>query len=131
MWAAYKEKVLIVLSVAAAISLALGLYETFRTDHTTDEVRVDWVEGVAICIAVIIVVVVGGLMDWNKERAFVRLNAKKDDREIKVIRSGRSQLINVCDLVVGDVVQLEPGKVICPLTPDSFKKRPATNKAPK
>ncbi|KAL8420555.1 hypothetical protein RB594_003369 [Gaeumannomyces avenae] len=112
MWAAYKEKVLIVLSVAAAISLALGLYETFRPNHKTNEVRVDWVEGVAICIAVIIVVVVGGLMDWNKERAFVRLNAKKDDREIKVIRSGKSQLINVAELVVGDVVQLEPGDVV-------------------
>jgi Ca2+-transporting ATPase len=63
----------------------------------------------AICVAIIIVVVVGGLNDWQKERAFVRLNAKKDDREIKVVRSGRSYLINVAEIEVGDVLHLEPG----------------------
>ncbi|KAH9437191.1 hypothetical protein MCOR02_000847 [Pyricularia oryzae] len=113
MWNAYKEKVLIVLSIAAAISLALGLYETFGAEHPPGSpLPVDWVEGVAIVVAVVIVVVVGGLMDWQKERAFVRLNKKKDDREIKVIRSGRAQVINVEELLVGDVIQLEPGDVI-------------------
>ncbi|KAI6352228.1 hypothetical protein MCOR25_009479 [Pyricularia grisea] len=113
MWNAYKEKVLIVLSIAAAISLALGLYETFGGEHPPGSpLPVDWVEGVAIVVAVVIVVVVGGLMDWQKERAFVRLNKKKDDREIKVIRSGRAQVINVEELLVGDVIQLEPGDVI-------------------
>ena len=117
MWAAYKEKVLIVLSIAAAISLALGLYETFGIDHPPGSpTPIDWVEGMAICIAIIIVVMVGGLNDWQKERAFVKLNAKKDDREIKVIRSGKSVLINVAHVMVGDVVHLEPGSqplIVC------------------
>ncbi|KAH7353370.1 plasma membrane calcium-transporting ATPase 2 [Plectosphaerella cucumerina] len=110
---AYKEKVLIVLSVAAAISLALGLYETLGVEHPPGSpTPIDWVEGMAICIAIIIVVIVGGMMDWQKERAFVKLNATKEDREIKVIRSGKSYMINVADLMVGDVVHLEPGDVI-------------------
>lgn len=67
----------------------------------------DWVEGVAICVAIIIVVLVGSLNDWQKERAFVRLNAKKDDREVKVVRSGKSFMINVHDLLAGDVMHLE------------------------
>lgn len=110
MWSAYKEKVLIVLSVAALISLALGLYETFGVKHPANSpTPVDWVEGVAICAAIVIVVVVGGLNDWQKERAFVKLNAKKDDRELKVLRSGKTVMINVAELLVGDVVHMEPG----------------------
>ncbi|KAF4538867.1 Calcium-translocating P-type ATPAse [Lasiodiplodia theobromae] len=113
MWLAYNDKVLILLTVAAAISLALGLYETFGVDHPPGSpMPVDWIEGCAICIAIIIVVLVGALNDYQKERAFVRLNTKKEDREVKVIRSGKSFMISVHDLLVGDVVHLEPGDLI-------------------
>jgi Ca2+-transporting ATPase len=83
------------------------IYETTRHHEPTEPASVDWVEGVAICVAIIIVVLVGSLNDWQKERAFVRLNAKKDDREVKVVRSGKSFMINVHDLLVGDVLHLE------------------------
>lgn len=113
MWLAYNDKVLILLTVAAAISLALGLYETFGVDHPPGSpMPVDWIEGCAICIAIIIVVLVGALNDYQKERAFVRLNTKKEDREVKVIRSGKSFMISVHDVLVGDVVHLEPGDLI-------------------
>ena len=113
MWNAYNDTVLIVLTVAAAISLALGLYETLGKEHKpTDPTPVDWVEGVAICVAIIIVTVVGSVNDWQKERAFVKLNAKKDEREIKVIRSGKSYMINIHDILVGDVLHLEPGDLV-------------------
>ncbi|KAM6514413.1 plasma membrane calcium [Fusarium falciforme] len=113
MWNAYNDKVLILLTVAAVISLALGLYETFGVDHPPGSpTPVDWVEGVAICVAIIIVTGVGSLNDWQKERAFVKLNAKKEDREIKVIRSGTSFMINVHDILVGDVLHLEPGDLV-------------------
>lgn len=52
------------------------------------------------------------LNDWQKEQAFVRLNAKKEDREIKVQRSGKAIMINVHDVLVGDVISLEPGDII-------------------
>lgn len=113
MWMAYNDKVLILLTVAAVISLALGLYETLGVDHPPGSPPpIDWVEGVAICVAIIIVTAVGSLNDWQKERAFVRLNAKKEDREIKVIRSGNSFMINVQDIMVGDVLHLEPGDLV-------------------
>lgn len=34
---------------------------------------------------------------------------EKEDREIKVLRSGKSYMINVHDILVGDVLHLEPG----------------------
>ncbi|KAI0880558.1 plasma membrane calcium-transporting ATPase [Annulohypoxylon maeteangense] len=113
MWNAFNDKVIILLTVAAAISLALGIYETVGTvPEPGDPPSVDWVEGVAIIIAILIVTLVGSLNDWQKERAFVRLNAKKEDREIKVIRSGKSYMINVHDILVGDVLHLEPGDLV-------------------
>ncbi|KAL2068976.1 hypothetical protein VTL71DRAFT_15314 [Oculimacula yallundae] len=124
MWRAYNDKVLLLLTGAAIISLALGLYETFRShpvpsdeaarleQEKESKTKVDWVEGVAIVVAIVIVVIVGSLNDWQKERAFVKLNAKKDDREVKVVRSGKSFVINVHDILVGDVLHLEPGDMI-------------------
>jgi Ca2+-transporting ATPase len=114
MWEAYyKESVLILLTVAAVISLALGLYETFGVDHGPNAPpSVDWIEGCAICVSIAVVVLVGAINDWQKERAFVKLNAKKEAREVKVIRSGKSFTISVYDILVGDVLHMEPGDLI-------------------
>lgn len=112
-WNAYNDTVLIVLTVAAAISLALGLYETFGGEHEPGApAPVDWVEGLAIVIAIVIVVLVTAVNDWQKEQAFARLNAKKEQREIKVTRSGRIAMISVYDVLAGDIIHLEPGDVI-------------------
>ncbi|KAF2275565.1 calcium-translocating P-type ATPase [Westerdykella ornata] len=112
-WIAYNDKVLILLTAAAIISLALGLYQTFGAQHDPEDgAKVEWVEGVAITVAIIIVVVVGALNDWQKERQFVKLNRKKEDRSVKVIRSGKTREISVYDVLVGDVVHLEPGDMV-------------------
>lgn len=108
-WLAYNDKVLILLTVAAIVSLALGIYESISS---TNGEHAQWVEGVAITVAILIVVVVGAANDWQKERQFVKLNKKKVDRDIKVIRSGKSRQISVHDILVGDVVHLEPGDMI-------------------
>jgi Ca2+-transporting ATPase len=73
---------------------------------------VDWIEGLAICIAIVVVVLVGSLNDYQKERAFVKLNAKKEDRMVKVLRSGKSSMVNVVDVMAGDILHLEPGDMI-------------------
>lgn len=110
-WMALHDPVLILLSIAAVVSLALGLYQTFGP---TDEegARVEWVEGVAIIVAIAIVVLVGAGNDWAKERQFVKLSKKKDDREVKVIRSGRTIKISIHDVLVGDVMILEQGDIL-------------------
>lgn len=112
MWITYNDKVLILLSIAAAISLAVGLYQTFGTVHDAEHPPIEWIEGVAIIVAIIIVVVVGSLNDWQKEQQFVKLNKKKQDRDVNVIRSGRTREISVYDVLVGDVMLLEAGDMI-------------------
>ncbi|KAK8858928.1 calcium-translocating P-type ATPase, PMCA-type [Kwoniella newhampshirensis] len=124
MWIALKDKVLILLSIAAVVSLALGLYQDLGTPPEItfsdqcpppagcEEPQVDWVEGVAIVIAIMIVVMVGSINDWQKERQFKKLNEQREDRTVKVIRGGNEQVINVKDVVVGDICLLEPGEII-------------------
>ncbi|RMZ78749.1 hypothetical protein DV737_g3741, partial [Chaetothyriales sp. CBS 132003] len=112
-WIAYNDKVLILLSVAAVISLALGIYQTVRPSPSeAHEARVEWVEGVAIMVAIAVVTFVGALNDYQKERQFIKLNRKKEERFVKVVRSGKSQEISVYDVLVGDVLFLEPGDII-------------------
>ncbi|KAF3917116.1 hypothetical protein ABW20_dc0106007 [Dactylellina cionopaga] len=121
MWIALQDKVLILLSFAAVISLALGIYQTIQAqksakknpnDPESKEAHVEWVEGVAIIVAVVIVVVVGAGNDWQKERQFVKLNKKKENRTVKAMRSGKAVQISVYDILVGDVLYLEPGDMI-------------------
>lgn len=117
MWIALQDKVLIILSVAAIISLALGMYETFGQPPEHDAEgrpmpKVDWVEGVAILVAVIIVVLVGAGNDYQKERQFAKLNRKKEDRKVKVVRDGKPCEVSVFDVVVGDLEVIEPGEMI-------------------
>ncbi|KAL3962561.1 hypothetical protein ACCO45_004084 [Purpureocillium lilacinum] len=112
MWITYNDKVLILLSIAAVISLGVGLYQTFGGEHKPGEPKVEWVEGVAIIAAIAIVVIVGSLNDYSKERQFARLNKKKQDRNVKVVRSGKTVEVSVFDLMVGDVIHLEPGDLV-------------------
>ncbi|CCH45717.1 putative membrane protein [Wickerhamomyces ciferrii] len=116
-WEAMQDKVMILLSVAALISFALGLYETFgqppEHDAEGKEIpQIEWVEGVAIFIAVVIVVLVGAANDYQKELQFAKLNRKKDDREIIVVRGNDDQLISIHDLLVGDIIVLQTGDII-------------------
>lgn len=62
--------------------------------------------------AVMIVVLFGSLYDWRKARQFMALNEKKEERGVKVVRDGAESIINVTDVLVGDVALLEPGEII-------------------
>lgn len=66
---AIQDKTLIILMVAAVISIVLGL--TVEKDKD-----VAWIDGVAILAAVMIVVLVTAMNDWTKEKQFRGLRKK-------------------------------------------------------
>ena len=112
-WNAYNDRILILLTVAAVVSLALGIYEALgETSKPGQPQSVDWVEGLAILVAVIIVVLVTGVNDFRRQTQFVKLNLKKEDRQVKAIRSGKSGLVSIYDITVGDVLHIESGDSI-------------------
>lgn len=71
LWDAYNDKIMILLTIAAVISLSLGVYEA-----ASGQSQVDWIEGVAICVAILIVVAATAGNDWQKERQFAKLNRR-------------------------------------------------------
>ncbi|KAJ3234549.1 plasma membrane calcium [Chytriomyces hyalinus] len=107
---AFKDKIIILLSVVAAVSLGIGIYEDATTSNPAE--RIHWIEGFSVLMAVIIIVLVSSINDLQKERQFRKLNAKKEDRKVKGVRDGRTQLLSIYDIVVGDILLLEPGDVI-------------------
>jgi Ca2+-transporting ATPase len=76
MWMIFNDKVLIILTVVAAISLILGLYQDFGDLSRFEGPKVRWVEGVTIMVAVALVVVVGSVNDYQKEQQFIKLGKK-------------------------------------------------------
>lgn len=123
MWIALQDKVLIVLIIAAIVSLILGFYNDFIAPQEflpcnsnptglCEKPNPDWVEGLAILIAVIVVVTVGSVNDYGKERQIQKLSAQKEERDVKVIRGGQRGLMSVRDVQVGDILHIEPGEVI-------------------
>lgn len=114
---ALSDTTIIILSVFAVISLILGLYETFCSPPDLDEEgrplpKLDWVEGCAILLAVVIIVLVTAVNDYNKERQFMKLNSKKEDRQVIAFRDGEKSYIPIGDLLVGDLLFLETGEIL-------------------
>ena len=103
-WETLQDRTLIMLLVAAAISLAVGM--------STKDPEEGFVDGTAVAVAVAIVVLITALNDYQKERQFRTLNSKKNDRQVVVVRGGNTMHISVFDVVVGDVVVLAAGDVI-------------------
>ncbi|CAA7263095.1 unnamed protein product [Cyclocybe aegerita] len=106
-WLALQDNVLILLSTAAFVSAVIGAFLSPKGTYNAY-----WVEGLAVLVGIIIIVFVGALNDWNRERQLQFLHERKNERTTKVIRDGVEQVIDVKDLVVGDVGLLQPGEIL-------------------
>lgn len=118
MWEALQDTTLIILIISAVISLALSFYhdDSKKQDEEfvqTQEPNVEWIEGAAILIAVMVVVLVTSFNDWSKERQFRGLQSKIDsDQKISVLRDGQINDLPVKEILVGDICQIFYGHLI-------------------
>ncbi|TKR96747.1 hypothetical protein L596_010725 [Steinernema carpocapsae] len=101
---------------SAIVSLALSFYRppddgTASADESEHDTG--WIEGVAILISVVVVVLVTALNDYTKERQFRGLQAKiETEHMFAVIRGGDQIQIVVNELVVGDIAQIKYGDLL-------------------
>ena len=74
------------------------------------ETKASYIEGVAILVAVIVVVLVTAFNDWRKERQFRGLQSKiEHEHKFATLRCGEVQQIAVGDLLVGDICHVKYG----------------------
>ncbi|KPI40995.1 Calcium-transporting ATPase 2 [Cyphellophora attinorum] len=109
-WDAFNDKLMFLLTFSAVISLSLGIYQS--VDPSEPGSNVEWVEGVTIVIAIIIILTATATNDWQKNRKFEKLNKRKAERYVKVVRLGKLVQISIDDILVGDLVKLETGDII-------------------
>ncbi|WOK95006.1 calcium-transporting ATPase 8, plasma membrane-type-like [Canna indica] len=101
LWEACQDLTLIILMVAAVLSLVLGI--------KTEGIKEGWYDGGSIAFAVILVIVVTAVSDYRQSLQFQNLNEEKRNIQIEVIRGGRRFKVSIFELVVGDVVPLKIG----------------------
>jgi magnesium-transporting ATPase (P-type) len=78
-----------------------------------EEANVEWIEGAAIIVAVIVVVLVTAFNDWTKERQFRGLQSKIElDQKFNVVRNSIVKQIPIKDIVVGDICQVKYGDLL-------------------
>lgn len=79
---------------------------------TIENPQEGWLEGVAILIAISIVVLVTSINNYVKELKFRKLSEESQERNITVIRDSKEKVISVFDLVVGDIAKIGIGDVM-------------------
>ncbi|KAK7490555.1 hypothetical protein BaRGS_00018158 [Batillaria attramentaria] len=124
-WEALQDVTLLILIIAAIISLGLSAYKPPQEDNkdTTEseyyrekyseggsniEEAAGWIDGLAILLAVVVVVLVTAFNDWSKEKQFRGLQSKiEHEHKFSTIRNGEVEQIPVGDLLVGDICQVK------------------------
>eukprot|EP01132_Coremiostelium_polycephalum_P001126 gene1126-1431_t len=105
---ALSDHILILLICAAVVSIVLG-----SISYTSSHPETGWIDGVAILVAVVIVVIVTSINDYKNQARFRELNDKTSDTQIKAIRGGEQCQISIFDVLVGDVIILDTGDIVC------------------
>ncbi|XP_072522238.1 plasma membrane calcium-transporting ATPase 4 isoform X1 [Salminus brasiliensis] len=123
-WEALQDVTLIILEIAAIISLGLSFYHPQGGDSNAcgqvvggvedeGESQAGWIEGAAILFSVIIVVLVTAFNDWSKEKQFRGLQSRiEQEQKFTVIRKGQVIQIPVAEIVVGDIAQIKYGDLL-------------------
>lgn len=102
------DPLIIILLVAAALSVGIACYEYFGLGHGATV----FLEPVGILMAVVLATGLAFLFETKADREFDILNKVNDDEPVRVIRNGLSQRIPKRDVVVGDVVMIGTGDEI-------------------
>ncbi|XP_032361696.1 plasma membrane calcium-transporting ATPase 1 isoform X3 [Etheostoma spectabile] len=123
-WEALQDVTLIILEVAAIVSLGLSFYRPPDAERThcgraaggvedETESEAGWIEGAAILLSVVCVVLVTAFNDWSKEKQFRGLQSRiEQEQKFTVVRGGQVIQIPVAEIVVGDVAQVKYGDLL-------------------
>uniref|UniRef100_A0A8C2RGT8 Plasma membrane calcium-transporting ATPase 1 n=1 Tax=Capra hircus TaxID=9925 RepID=A0A8C2RGT8_CAPHI len=122
-WEALQDVTLIILEIAAIVSLGLSFYQPPEGENALcgdvsvgeeeGEGETGWIEGAAILLSVVCVVLVTAFNDWSKEKQFRGLQSRiEQEQKFTVIRGGQVIQIPVADITVGDIAQVKYGDLL-------------------
>ena len=105
-WEALEDLMIRILIIAAIVQIVLGA-------TLSDDPEKDWIDGLSIIIAVLVVVCVGSITNWQKENKFHELNdLQNEGTRYSVIRNKQPNDMAGDDLLVGDIMKITVGDII-------------------
>ena len=105
-WDAATEPMLILLIIAAVITIAVNVANYMRG------AEYNFIECIGIVVAIALSVVITVVTEGKSAKAFEELNKINEDTLVKVIRNGEAQYVTQGEIVVGDIMLLETGDKI-------------------
>ena len=105
-WEALEDLMVRILIASAVVQIILST--TMTHDNSTD-----WVDGVSIVLAILVVVLVGSITNYQKELKFHELNEiQSEGTKFTVIRNEIPDQLTSDDLLVGDLISVTYGDVV-------------------
>jgi len=130
-WEALKDPILLVLVGCALLSIGFSFYpdpaysegakeecldgdeQTAKEEDDEGNISTEFIEGPAILLAVVIVVLVTAVSDWKKEKQFRGLQERVEgEKMVTVVRNGDVKEVQAEDLVVGDLMIVKYGDLL-------------------
>ena len=102
---AFGDLTIMILCVSAAVDLGIAIGYAKTTSS--------YAESTAILLSIVVVTNVAAANDFRKQSQFRKLNAVVDNMAVIVIRGGQKVTIATNDILVGDIVTISVGDIIC------------------
>ena len=105
-WESLSDMMVRILIVCAIVQIVLGC--TLSEDPSRD-----WVDGVSIIVAILVVVLVGSITNYQKETKFHELNeVQNEGTKYTIIRNGNPGAYVSDDILVGDLIAVNYGDIM-------------------
>ena len=105
-WDALGDMMVRILIVCAVVQIVLGC-------TLSDDPSKDWIDGVSIIVAILVVVLVGSITNYQKETKFHELNeVQNEGTKYNIIRNGIPHEYTSDDILVGDLIMVNYGDIM-------------------
>ena len=105
-WEALDDLMIKILVACAVVSIILGC-------TLSDDPSKDWIDGVSIIVAVLVVVLVSSITNYQKETKFHELNeVQNEGTKYQITRNGKTKEYISDDILVGDLIVVNYGDIM-------------------
>ena len=107
---AFQDKMIIILIFCSIFEIGISIYYIASGKEPENK---DYIDGLSIIVAIIVVVSVGSITNYKKEMKFHDLNdIQNGTTTYDVVRNGRPEKIISDDILVGDLIKINYGEIL-------------------
>ena len=107
---ALADKMIIILICCSIFEIGISLFYIFGKG---DKNNMEWVDGTSIIFAILVVVLVGSVTNYQKETKFQDLNRMQNEStKYNVIRNGIPRKLIADQILVGDLIKINYGDIL-------------------